>query len=427
MLPTCVLTCSHSVKESECFCRLPPAASEAFISHHNRFTDWKSTCVDGVQRRVLSKAPGLLARLGCVFAALRQALKIVVYHEDLDVVAWGMDISLEDVECAANVLNHCICSKFVLQMTQPPVEIPRMFSNTSSRRASDISPFIRNCTDLIPVSMGVNFVNGPAVFPSPIQVQNQRELPHALHNNWPNASTVDNFPGMQTTLHGGASSSSQLTSRTNNGQINHKSPSPLSTPEITEADDPDLALQVVSVKSENHDSQHSSQTSFSPPEGTPRTSVTVDIGEMSFSQVQAAMEQNTPDAMHLFVTTCGRQLKRLLEYRGKLTPSVMSQRHLMPSLTKDEADMRQSGNRFPVTLALQFLHVVSFLGFGEVGQQNLSNNRRSTYFYKKLYFDLTQSQKELLHTIGVSPEAYMESFNEVEESQSASQQTSNAV
>ena len=49
----------------------------------------------------LNKAPGQLARVACVLSALRQALKYIVYREDVR-ACWNYEINQEDLESCKN-------------------------------------------------------------------------------------------------------------------------------------------------------------------------------------------------------------------------------------------------------------------------------------------------------------------------------------
>ena len=64
----------------------------------------------------LNKAPGQLARVACVLSALRQALKYIVYREDVR-ACWNYEISQEDLEAAKIIVDHAVRTKlFILSL-----------------------------------------------------------------------------------------------------------------------------------------------------------------------------------------------------------------------------------------------------------------------------------------------------------------------
>ncbi len=64
----------------------------------------------------LNKAPGQLARVACILSALRQALKYVVYREDVR-ASWNYEIGQEDLEAAKIIVDHAVRTKlFILSL-----------------------------------------------------------------------------------------------------------------------------------------------------------------------------------------------------------------------------------------------------------------------------------------------------------------------
>ncbi len=58
----------------------------------------------------LNKAPGQLARVACILSALRQALKYIVYREDVR-ACWNYEITQEDVHAANIIVDHAVKTK----------------------------------------------------------------------------------------------------------------------------------------------------------------------------------------------------------------------------------------------------------------------------------------------------------------------------
>ena len=69
---------------------------------------------DDVRYAVLAKAPGQLARLAAAFAALRRALKAVVYREEVTACAGTVAITSDDVDSARLVLDGSLRTKLVI-------------------------------------------------------------------------------------------------------------------------------------------------------------------------------------------------------------------------------------------------------------------------------------------------------------------------
>ena len=67
-----------------------------------------------VRYAVLAKAPGQLARLAAAFAALRRALKAVVYHEEVAASAGTIAITSDDVDSARLVLDGSLRTKLAI-------------------------------------------------------------------------------------------------------------------------------------------------------------------------------------------------------------------------------------------------------------------------------------------------------------------------
>ena len=106
------------------------------------------------------------------------------------------------------------------------------------------------------------------------------------------------------------------------------------------------------------------------------------------------------------------RIKRLLEWKqDRVLPSTVAQRHLVPPLSRATMETLNTSTKYPVAMCKEYLYIVCELGFGTM-QDNFTNNntRRSIYFQKRPYNELSASAKNILNELKVSQVDYNAAF-----------------
>ena len=357
---------------------------------------------------ILAKAAGQLARLTACLAVLRQALKVVVYHETVSPANWNVEINAEDIEAGKLIMDYVIDIRFTLLSRVSAFKAQQMYPATGSSNqqanmnvgqvfmAREEPPAKRARVapaDTVQSPMVANSVTANEI-PDSNQVSvTIRQNPAAAkqaqrppHNSSQQQSTTTNnqLPGFNSTFVGGGNSSAY---------------------------------------GMGYGSATVGQGDYVPTQGYFSTCPVSDekyylpgrrnTGYMDFSNLSQDEMDGYTEEQQKFVRRFGYKVKKLLEYRPeyRISPSCCAQRHLMPPIPKTEMARYDTQTRYPVIAAKEYLGQVADLGFGTIESTwHATNNRRSIIFNKHTYDKLTARARNLMNRLQIDVNEYMSAF-----------------
>ena len=435
---------------------LSPTAKAAIDQFSDAISDrFKDTTEDEGRYCHLMKTPGQLARIACVLGALRQALKYVVYHEDLGRLQWNTVLTHDDVEAARIIMVHILRVKTIVL-------------SLVDRKKYDVA---NNCTSGNSTSSICGSTNKPDRPVSPLEPSPKR---HRLSSD-----SQYSIPASTISLLNLQAAANHYTAAAAVNNAAHYLHAQSRVPEINPAAAAASNLNMFKVPqgSQAAAAQHELyQQQQQPPVAphTPQASSSKENGHVSASStpdsngghwgrladpqgngsiesgIVVKMESNsgssgTPDGIspgennrtyknHLdqylglftesndeFVTEHAVKVKKLLEFRMdyRVSPSTCAQRHLIPPLTKKDMIRYDTQTKYPVQVAKEFLLKVADLGFGHMETViHPANKRRSTFFQKRRYEQLPEEARTILERLAISEMEYMSAFQPIENRES---------
>ena len=408
----------------------------------------------------VAKAPGQLVRLSCVLCALRQALKYVVYQEDINSGTWNFDIGQEDVEASKIIVDQVLKTKFSLLDARPRVEATDRHSpppqtpvarppQPPSAPAENNIPVKRqrvsseSSTGHSPGSQNYEERSEP-----PTSVAVSQQMPQVNENGamyqHQSSYTALSYAGQQLNnlLRAAAMQRSQLMAAQAAVQVQgHHVPQPPPQPV------PETPARHVAYKKEYETSpttpQQNNQVTPAWPSPTlpggngngtsghggnssDEQSPTHSGGGANApnfkheSAVRAFYRNNMDQPLGLFdedpkkfIEEHGVKLKKLLEFRMdyRISPSTCAQRHLIPPLSRTEMLKFDTQTKYPVQVAKEFLLKVAQLGFGSIETViHPANKRRSSFFQKYPFDQLGEEPRQILTKLNITESDYMAAF-----------------
>ncbi|XP_013410900.1 uncharacterized protein LOC106174061 [Lingula anatina] len=430
-----VLCVKHTEKRQY---TLSPEAHALFTAMGDHFKDCSDKHTNNDDRYAMyRRAPSLLARLAATITSLRQALKYVVYHEDLRTGSWCDIISKEDLESSQSILQ------WVIDLKCNILDQKEQQENTASQAAK---------------------MNGTSLnLPSASKDHNNLAMLKRSHNQ---EQGQEFAPPPSKQLRGTSIAGSQGThpSLKPHQQQPPLAPPPLIIPtpgpQVSQGEPQGDQRPVppppqhryyqtpgsVSLTPGHPNPPAKSSSPSSPPEGAPverGNPFMNNIGPFItngavFSSETAAMQDNmgshslhhiqqqqlqsqspqitmsniTTGDLRTFLSNYSHKIKKFLEFKldYRISPSMAAQRHIIPPLTREEMQHLNTMNRYPVTAAREFLHKTALLGFGRMEYGTISHNRASMFFVKFPYQELGDRARQLLSSLGVHPVDYNAAF-----------------
>ena len=444
---------------------LSPTAKAAIDQFSDAISDrFKDTTEDEGRYCHLMKTPGQLARIACVLGALRQALKSVVYHEDLGRVhSWNTVLTHDDVEAARIIMVHILRVKTI---------VLSLVDRKKYDVASNLTP--TNCNGSSS-SMGSSKQERPTTpqEPSPKRHRLSTDSQYGLPASTISLLNLQAAANHYTAYSAAANNAAHYLQGRGSAEM---SPAPVANPNMFKA--PQGSQQQAQQQAAQHvvAQQHTQQQAGPIPPGqdiyqhqqnTPQASSSKENGQLSApstpdsngghwgrladpqgngaidTSVVVKVETNTPSGTpeggrtyknHLdqylglftesneeFVTEHAVKIKKLLEFRMdyRVSPSTCAQRHLIPPLTKKDMIRYDTQTKYPVQVAKEFLLKVAELGFGHMETViHPANKRRSTFFQKRRYEQLSDEAKGVLERLAISEMEYMSAFQPIENRES---------
>lgn len=409
----------------------------------------------------VAKAPGQLVRLSCVLCALRQALKYVVYQEDINTGTWNFDIGQEDVEASKIIVDQVLKTKFSLLDARPRVEATDRHSpppqtpvarppQPPSAPSENNIPVKRqrmsseSSTGHSPGSQTYEDRNEPVTTVAVSQQMQQLNENGAMYQHQPPYThTALSYAGQQLNnlLRAAAMQRSQLMAAqaVQAAQQGHhvappppqpsSEPTPRHTVYKKEYEPPTTPQQnnqvPVTWPSPSMTPGNGNGTSGHGGNSSDEQSPTHSSGgnNPNFkheSAVRAFYRNNMDQPLGLFdedpkkfIEEHGVKLKKLLEFRMdyRISPSTCAQRHLIPPLSRTEMLKFDTQTKYPVQVAKEFLLKVAQLGFGSIETViHPANKRRSSFFQKYPFDQLAEEPKAILTKLNISESDYMAAF-----------------
>ena len=449
---------------------LSPTAKAAIDQFSDAISDrFKDTTEDEGRYCHLMKTPGQLARIACVLGALRQALKYVVYHEDLARLQWNTVLTHDDVEAARIIMVHILRVKTI---------VLSLVDRKKYDAANTLTP--SNCNGG-GSSSSMSGVSTKQERPTSPQDPPSKRHRHSTDSQYPlQPSTISLL-----SLHAAAANHYTAAAAVNNAahylqaqaRVPEVNPSSASSSNLNMFKVPQgsQAAAAAAAQQELYQQQQQQQQQPAPvAPHTPQASSSKENGHVSASStpdsngghwgrladpqgngsiesgIVVKMENNsgssgTPDGIsagennrtyknHLdqylglftesndeFVTEHAVKIKKLLEFRMdyRVSPSTCAQRHLIPPLTKKDMIRYDTQTKYPVQVAKEFLLKVADLGFGHMETViHPANKRRSTFFQKRRYEQLPEEAKGILERLAISEMEYMSAFQPIENRES---------
>ena len=386
--------------EQPCVYTLNSNASKTFYICYDAIVQSMGLAGEDDQKySVFSVAAGQMLRVAGAMAALRQALKFVVYHEDVAEAVWQTEVQQEDMDAAKHIIEHSLQTKLSL--------LHRL-----DKTSATVWPVVGSTPAIPPVVNAARTAVSTLTAPPSAAKRQRIMLPnHDLQQHFSlSASSA-------TTVSPAASRSPVTRSPAANAQMLPAEqpvfpgmvPILHAVPTVIQPDTGLSPMGEVTGDSTSPDRSISSATSdWSPSDIN-------DMQSMSAHHTIPALRMDYSETeLQQFVDQYGYKIKRLLEYQYgyKITPSICAQRHLMASLSRNEMVQYNTTTRYPVALAREYLAKISQLGFGTIENYNVvSNNRRSLYFQKYPYSQLSEKAMLLLKGLEVTMGDYMAGFN----------------
>ena len=394
----------------------------------------------------LSKAPAQLARVGLVLSALRQALKVVVYHEEMAQGSWNLEVNEEDIEAAKIIMDYVLVTKFAILREEFREFLERQHSMSSAicmnmlninsqhmnshqanshqvnshqtnshqgtmyqtpkrqRLSGDSSNSSSPVEDKGPETAG--HVPMKMVTSAAVHVPSSSTIPYHMSIASTVASMFRNMPPppLLTSPHlpqqYRSLSDTEMMARMN-ANLSHGDGSV--TPNNQPSESPGASNAYTNGNQSNSSSNNNSN----------HVKHEVDTRAFFFrSSLDQPLGLFSEDA-EKFVEEYAVKLKKLIEFRMdyRISPSTCAQRHLIPPLSRSEMLKYDTQTKYPVQVAKEFLIKVAQLGFGSIETViHPANKRRSSFFQKYPYDQLTPESKAVLAKLHVSEADYMAAF-----------------
>lgn len=396
----------------------------------------------------LSKAPAQLARVGLVLSALRQALKVVVYHEEMAQGSWSLEINEEDIEAAKIIMDYILVTKFAILREEFREFLERQHSMSSAICMNMININSQHINSHQVNSHQVNShqVNShqtnshqAGVYPSPNKRQRLSEDSSNSSSPVEEKSTEgsSHIPMKLVTTAGAHVPTTlpyHMSASTVASMFRNMPPPPLLTsPHIPQQframSETEMLARMnanlshgdgaVTPSSQQVDTPSTSASTYTNGGTQPTTSSSghskheVDTRAFFFrSSLDQPLGLFNEDP-EKFVEEYAVKLKKLIEFRMdyRISPSTCAQRHLIPPLSRSEMLKYDTQTKYPVQVAKEFLIKVAQLGFGSIETViHPANKRRSSFFQKYPYDQLSPEAKAILQKLHVSEQDYMAAF-----------------
>lgn len=365
-----------------------PNALGGFQDSRKEYDEWckqfaSETCFAN-HKALFGYVPGLIARLCSVLNCLSQATKFVVYREDIESAKWETRISKENLICSVQMIDHVIQTKLMLLNPGAGVQ-----DDGNQRHPHEIIPVAPGIT---PKTFEGNDPRGydPKSMKRsvPLEIQSGEYKVVKQIKLVPKVNMSRNCLPVVTDIN--VPTNSQI-------PVFPRNQSPENSNESTSGSDA-LPLE-----------RASSMSSVSMSPWQPQPPQLQPVYTVKPSDPMAALDAMNDQDLDLFLSQIGYKIKKFLEFRlsSQITPSIVAQRHLTVPLSREEMEEMNTNNKYPVTVAREFLLKMVKLGFGYIK----GTNRRSWYFCKFRYSELSEKAKQRLAMVHLSREAYDSSFS----------------
>ncbi|XP_074654599.1 uncharacterized protein LOC141908448 [Tubulanus polymorphus] len=393
---------------------IAPDTVKYFQETCDEFTSAVKTANHNTLKCLWRKSAGQLVRLACLFKALRQALKCVVYKEEP--VVWPTEITTEDFYAAKLLVVHSvntissILMLDIVRQTSSEFRTPSIELETGSRAKKRRFETTRGNNTMIDGDIAAIAIKEEPLDGLELAIALSHHAKQTTPSTRANLQPTGVKYERENSAVNGAFNIAHISD--SYGCLNadgSQSPTDIQTPE--EMAERISSLNIPDVVNGLDQQPVFPCTSFEPPPMRLQPGFS-HFGMVPFSDANPHTTMTHDEAI-AFSKQYAQKLRKLLEFNldYRITPSVAAQRHLMPPLSKSEMEMYNTPTKYPAALGKEFLVQVGRLGFGTMETVTHPTNKKvSMFLEKRPYSKLGPLQRQIVQKLGITVDQYNEAF-----------------